>query len=121
MYTEPVTLPVGILSGGDRQLRNLILHNQTQRITRAAQSHPDFSKASDDYERGLVVFAHRLRLPDLDGPLALDTMLDLDESDIEAIIAADARLQERIRRFPDTAKGADSGAADDGAAVPGRE
>ena len=121
MYSEPVQLPVGILSGDGRQLRDLILNNQTQRITRAAQSHPDFSKAADDYERGLVVFAHRLRLPDLDGALALDAMLDLDESDIEAIIEADRRLQERIRRFPDTAKSADPGTADDGAPLGGRE
>ena len=121
LYTEPVTLPIGILREDGTQLRDLHITNQTARVTRAAKASPDFVAALDDYERGLVVFAHRLRLPDLDGPLALDTMLDLDESDIEAIIEADARLQERIRRFPGSAKDADAGAADDGNTLEGSE
>jgi len=117
MYQEELTLPVGILKDG-RQLRKASLNNQTQRITRAAQGHPDFLAAKDDYERGLVVFGHRLSVPELgEGPLSLDMMLDLDQDDINAIVDADGRLQARIRRFPDTAQGTDAGASIPGASV----
>ena len=123
MLKEKGTLPIGIEYGGAVR-RAFTIRPQKMRDSVDARGSEDIDRLNANSEHmGLYLLARRVDIAGLPKEaMTLDFMLDLWDDDVNAILAADGRLANAVRKFCGAATDApatDAGDNEDGIQLSG--